>query len=161
MRPLGSFISFSSGLPIASYSPTSLTTCETPAKSRGENCLGHERQPVQNDLQLRCCLLVYRESGTHSDPPQSEGILLAVKDQNRLMLFLHRALNEYVSSLEDRKYMEDLIPDILERARTEPDAVFLQLNQLCSGPLVARDVELQGHSIDALQRQFPQLRPLL
>ena len=69
-------------------------------------------------------------------------------------------MEQQVSNLEDRSYIEELIPDLVERAQLEPDAVFTQLNELSAGPLVARDVEVSDYSAETLHRYFPALIPI-
>lgn len=109
---------------------------------------------------MQSCLLVYRPCGTLKPALSSEGILLAVRHRNRLLFYVHRAMEQQVGNLEDRAYIEELIPDLVERAQQEPDAVFTQLNELSAGPLVARDVEVSDYSAETLRRYFPALIPL-
>jgi hypothetical protein len=110
---------------------------------------------------VESCLLVYRASGMHSDPHLCEGVLLAVKNRSQLLFYVHRSLDDHIADEEDRKYIEALIPDLLDRADVEPEAVFTQLNELSSGPLVARDVEVSDYSAETLRKHFPALLPLV
>jgi|GEM_PF-2816922 len=115
---------------------------------------------MPNDIQVQSCLLVYRASGTHSDPALCEGLLLAVKNRGQLLFYVHRALDQQIADQQDRTYIKELIPDLLERAHEEPDAVFTQLNELSTGPLVACDVEVSDYSAEALLQHFPALMPV-
>lgn len=85
---------------------------------------------------------------------------MAVKQHDRLLFYVHRHLDIQVPDEEDRKYIEELIPDLLDRAAVEPEAVFNQLNELSVGPLVARDVEVGDYSAETLRQHFPALEPV-
>ena len=55
---------------------------------------------------------------------------------------------------------ENLIPDLVERSKNSPDAVFRQLCDLSAGPLLADEtIEIEG-SESAIRERFPELQLL-
>jgi hypothetical protein len=71
--------------------------------------------------------------------------LLAAKNVAGLKLYAHRTLMQQILD-KDQEYIENLLKDLLERAKAFPDEVFKQLSGLSVGPLITDAiVPLQLH----------------
>lgn len=102
------------------------------------------------------CALSYRDSRVPADARDGEVILLAVRDREGLKLYASPRCMKVVQRA-DRRYIEELIKDLVERASATPDQVFEQLSNLSVGPLVTESVrgfEDAGAAIASLYPGF-------
>jgi hypothetical protein len=83
-------------------------------------------------------------------------ILLAVRDEKGLMLYVPRTLRQLISD-PDWNYIDELLKDLNRRAAFSPDAVFEQISNLSVGPIVTdtvRRTELPESEIGGLYPGF-------
>ena len=102
------------------------------------------------------CALRYCQPAQGIEPVSGALILLAVLEAAELRLYAQPSLLPQISEA-DREYLLDLVEDLLERAQTEPEAVFRQLSTLSSGLLVTDRVcqmESGGAQIEELYPGF-------
>jgi hypothetical protein len=104
---------------------------------------------------MEFCALKYGLPSLHANPDSGAVILLAVKGENDLQLYLHKAFQQNTAD-RDLRYMKELLPDLLVRSTQSPEAAFRQLSQLSVGPLVTDEV---GHldSGDPVESLYPEL----
>jgi hypothetical protein len=102
------------------------------------------------------CTLEYRNDHRNSLEPKASQLILGAllqlnneDDQYRLELFINPKWPEFVHE-EDRKYIESLLKDLVERAQPEPEMLFKQLCSLGVGPIVT--VEVRAGLFDASSR---------
>jgi hypothetical protein len=82
--------------------------------------------------------------------------LLALRDDAGLKLYTDPYLVRHLSEL-DQVYIDDLLKDLIHRAKTSPDEVFLQLSNLSAGPIITdtvRWIELRGIAIEEIYPDF-------
>ena len=106
-----------------------------------------------------CFVLKYRRPGLALESSAAAVLLLVVHRGAELSFFLSRQIDGQVSAADSR-YLRELIPDLTERARKEPDAVFKQLQQLGVGPLVADEPVMEEVSEEVIRQHYPELEPL-
>jgi hypothetical protein len=88
----------------------------------------------------------------------TEGVvfLLAVRDDAGLKLYTDATLVRYLYDF-DQEYIDDLLKDLVHRAKTSPDEVFQQLSNLSAGPIITdtvRWIELRGIVIEEIYPDF-------
>jgi len=82
--------------------------------------------------------------------------LLAIKHKKGLKLYTDPYLVRHLSEI-DQEYIDDLLKDLIHRAKTFPDEVFQQLSNLSAGPIITdtvRWVELRGIVIEEVYPDF-------
>jgi hypothetical protein len=105
---------------------------------------------------MEFCALKYGLPASRSDADSGAVILLAVKDENALRLYLHKAFQQRTAD-RDLRYMNELLPDLLLRSRRSPEAAFRQLSQLSVGPLVTEEVGQRDFSTEPVENLYPEL----
>ena len=63
---------------------------------------------------------------------------MLVRDSNRLRLFVRAAWRDVIDS-SDQQYIEALLDDFRDRAKSEPDMLFRQASSLSVGPIVTHE----------------------
>jgi hypothetical protein len=109
------------------------------------------------DMEMQFCALKYRPPDASMAAGGGTVVLLVVNDEPGLRFYVHPKLDEQISEC-DRNYLENLIPDLLIRAKDAPEDVFQQLCQLCVGPLEAEEVDQIHASEKAIQELYPELQ---
>jgi hypothetical protein len=97
----------------------------------------------------------YLERTGNTDPSI---ILLAIKNARTLSFYVHRAFDQRTAG-PDFAYMHELIPDLVDRSRYSPDAVFRQLANLSVGPLLTDEVGVVNLAKNPVKSLYPDLRP--
>ena len=121
----------------------------------------HRTPGASENSLLAFCALAYNAqprspAAVHSEPI----ILLVLEEQNRHLRFFVDPNWRSIVKAQDSSYMESLFPDLLERAKLHPDALFKQLSCLGVGPLVTRTVGsnfADDPSLIALYSRFVEL----
>jgi len=99
---------------------------------------------TQTDSNVEVCALRYCHQESIK-PITGPIVLLAAKNVAGLKLYAHRTLMQQILD-KDQEYIENLLKDLLERAKAFPDEVFKQLSGLSVGPLITDAiVPLQLH----------------
>jgi len=90
---------------------------------------------------LRFCALEYRPQDLSLAAPSLGSVVLIVaKAENGSLRFLVHPEWRTVIRREDLSYFESLLPEFLERAQSDPEALFKQLSSLRVGPLVTQEI---------------------
>jgi len=110
-----------------------------------------------NDRVMEFCALKYGLPAARTEQNPGAVILLAVKDETALRLYLHRAFQQWTSD-RDLRYMNELLPDLLARSKRAPEAAFRQLSQLSVGPLVTDEVGQRNFLADPVESLYPELQ---
>jgi hypothetical protein len=84
---------------------------------------------------VRICTVKYCLPDRTVGSTAGELILLAVLDASGLKLYTRTSARRQVSEF-DSAYIDELLQDLTERARTHPIDVFQQLSSLSSGPII-------------------------
>lgn len=111
------------------------------------------------DKELEFCALRFCPSEPCSDSSDEYVILLAIKDVKALNFYIHRAFEQRTAG-QHRKYMQQLLPDLVDRSRHSPEAAFRQLASLSVGPLITDEVGLLNFSKHPVESLYPDLKPL-
>ncbi len=85
--------------------------------------------------------------------------MLVVKSKPGLRFYIHSDIERQVAD-QDRTYLQNLLPDLLVRARDCADDVFRQLSQLSVGPLEADEVKPVPTTDSEITARFPRLQPI-
>ena len=103
------------------------------------------------------CALRYQGSRAQADAKSDGGvILLAVLGRTGLRFYASPSFKEQIQKV-DLPFLDELVKDLVERARVEPDLVFQQLCDLSMGPVVTdsvRRIEEGESEIEALYPGF-------
>jgi hypothetical protein len=105
---------------------------------------------------MEFCALKYGLPAAQAGSDSGAVILLAVKDANALRLYLHRAFQQQTTD-RDLRYMNELLPDLVQRSKRAPEAAFRQLSQLSVGPLVTDEVGQRNFAADPVENLYPEL----
>jgi hypothetical protein len=76
-----------------------------------------------------------------------------------LSFYVHRAFDQRTAG-PDFAYMHELIPDLVDRSKYSPDAVFRQLANLSVGPLLTDAVGVLNLAKNPVKALYPDLKPL-
>jgi hypothetical protein len=86
---------------------------------------------------------------------RGEVILVAVKREDGAVSLFSRSNLEQLVATRDRGYIEELLDDMVERAKDFPNELFEQLSNLSVGPVVSGEIEL----IEAREADISALYP--
>ena len=111
------------------------------------------------DKELEFCALRFCPSERGPDPNNQYVILLAIKDAKALNFYIQRAFEQRTAGL-DQNYIQQLLPDLVDRSRHSPEAAFRQLASLSVGPLITDEVGLLNFSKHPVESLYPDLKPL-
>lgn len=114
------------------------------------------RQDAPSGSSTRICTVKYRRPESMIESTEGVVFLLAIQDDAGLKLYAHRTLMRQISD-RDREYIDDLLKDLIHRAKTFPDEVFQQLSNLSAGPIITDKVgwvELRGFVIEEVYPDF-------
>ena len=98
------------------------------------------KQDSQSDSRARICTVKYRRPESRIESTEGVVFLLAIRDDASLKLYTNPFLVRHLSDL-DQEYTDDLLKDLIHRAKTFPDEVFQQLSNLSAGPIITDTVE--------------------
>lgn len=87
------------------------------------------------EASTQICTLKYLHPGTQAEAAAGTVLLFAIKDRAGLRLYAHPALGQQISD-RDRHYVEELVKDLVQRSKQDPEDVFRQLSSLSVGPLI-------------------------
>lgn len=82
--------------------------------------------------------------------------MIAIRDDAGLKLYTYPFLVRHHSEL-DQEYIDDLLKDLIHRAKAFPDEVFQQLSNLSVGPIITDQVgwvELRRFAIEEVYPDF-------
>lgn len=100
------------------------------------------------------CPLRYRDSLSEPGSAVGSVIVVAVMQSDKMMLYVPPNWREQVSR-GDQTYLKELIEDLDQRGRTDPNRAFEQLSQLSVGPILAdRTLSIDLHSA-AIAELYP------
>lgn len=114
-----------------------------------------KRDPLK-DKELEFCALKFCPSQPVPGAAEPSVVLLAIKDAKALAIYVHRAFEDKTSE-HDRSYVQELLPDLVQRSRCSPGAAFRQLASLSVGPLITEEVGLQNFSRHPVESLYPDL----
>ncbi len=107
---------------------------------------------------LRICVLKYSDAEPRIDSTEGVVILLAVKDEVGLKLYVHPSIRQLISERHE-KYIGDLLEDLIHRAKGSPGDVFRHLSSLSVGPIYANSILQAGSLGREVRDLFPDFFP--
>jgi hypothetical protein len=105
---------------------------------------------------LRFCPESRLELNEKTDEPV---VLLAIRDARTLSFYVHWTFEATTTGL-DHRYVQELLPDLVERSHSSPDVAFRQLSCLSVGPLLTDEVGVLNFSKHPVESLYPGLKPL-
>jgi hypothetical protein len=114
------------------------------------------------DKELEFCALRFCPSESRSELNEKTDepvVLLAIRDARTLSFYVNRSF-ETSTTGPDHRYVQELIPDLVERSHCSPDVAFRQLSCLSVGPLVTDEVGVLNFSKHPVESLYPGLKPL-
>jgi len=114
------------------------------------------RQDAPSDSSARICTVKYRRPELMIESTAGVVFLLAIRDEAGLKLYIHPTLVRQIS-YSDQEYIDDLLKDLIHRAKAFPDEVFQQLSNLSVGPIITDTVgwvELRRFAIEEVYPDF-------
>jgi len=115
-----------------------------------------KKRRALTDKELEFCVLKFCPSQPGPESTDPSVVLLAIRDAKALDIYVHRAFEDKASG-DDRSYVQELLPDLVQRSKCSPGAAFRQLASLSVGPLITEKVGLLNFSRHPVESLYPDL----